>query len=135
VIAILHAEWKRNSPDKSKDVYFYLPFLGDDAPKGKTNLLLEIRKARDLIRLLKSKRAVIFFPGATKEIQLNQMIDIKNFIKEQSLDPEVYVEIRTLDKEKMQELSKEFYPSGFFHIDKLEPIKMPMKQKLAKKSV
>ncbi len=133
VIAILHAEWKRSHPERSKDIYFYISFLGDDAPKGKTNLLLEIRKARDLIKMLRSKRAVVFFPGATKEIQLNQMIEIKNFIKEQNLNPEIYIETRTLDEGKIRELSKEFYPTGFFNIDKLEPVKMPMKQKLTGK--
>jgi hypothetical protein len=130
VIAILHAEWKRKNPEKAKDIYFYLPFLGDEAPKGKTNLLLEIRKARDLIKMMKTKRAIIFFPGATKEIQLNQMIEINAFIGEQDLNPEMYIETRTLSEEKIRQLAKEFYPSGFFHIDKLEPVKMPLRQQL-----
>ena len=132
VIAILHAEWKRKNPEKAKAVYFYLPFLGDEAPSGKTNLLLEIRKARDLIRMLKMKKAVIFFPGATKEIQLNQMLEIKDFIKEQMLTPELYVETRTLDEERVIELSKSFYPEGFFHIDQLEPAQMPARQQFKK---
>ena len=128
VIAILHAEWKRKNPERSKEVYFYLPFLGDEAPRGKTNLLLEIRKARDLIRILKTKRAIIFFPGATKEIQLNQMVDIADFIAQQSLSPEMYVETSNLNEDKRRQIAKRFYPDCFFNIDQLEPIKMPMRQ-------
>ncbi|MBU2512498.1 hypothetical protein KJ966_14275 [bacterium] len=133
VIAILHAEWKRKNPEKGKQVYFYLPFLGDEAPAGKTNLLLEIRKARDLIKMLKMKRAIIFFPGATKEIQLNQMIEIKDFIEDKELNPEIYIEIKTLSEDKLRHLSKEFYPTTFFHIDKIEPVKMPIRQQVMMK--
>jgi hypothetical protein len=130
VIAILHAEWKRQNPENKKDIYFYLPFLGDDAPRGKTNLLLEIRKARDLIIMLKTKRAIIFFPGATKEIQMNQMIEINDFIKEQELAPEIYVDTRTLTEDKVRQLAKYFLPLSFFNVDTLEPSKIPMKEHL-----
>ncbi len=130
VIAILHAEWKRKNPENKKDIYFYLPFLGDDAPKGKTNLLLEIRKARDLIKMLKTKRAIVFFPGATKEIQMNQMIEVNDFIKEQELSPEMYVDTRTLSEDKVRQLAKYFFPSSFFNIDTLEPVKIPMKEQI-----
>lgn len=133
VIAILHAEWKRKNPDQSKEVYFYLSFLGDDAPSGKTNILLEIRKARDLMRTIKTKKAIVFFPGATKEIQLNQMIEIKEFIKDQGLNPELYIETRTLSEDKIRDLAKEFYPTAFFEIDSLDPVQMPIKQKMEAK--
>lgn len=128
VIAILHAEWKRKFPERRKSIYFYLPFVGDDSPGGKTNLLLEIRKARELINMLKTKRAIIFFPGATKEIQFNQMLDIHKFIREQGLKSEIYVEKRTLSEEKVRELCRDFYPSCFFNADELEPVKMPITQ-------
>ncbi len=124
VIAILHAEWKRRNPDRAKNVYFYLAFLGDEITGSKTNLLLEMRKARDLIKLLKRKKALIFFPGATKEIQIKQMIEITEFIKLQSLDLELYAETRTLNDEKISELSRVFYPTSFFELNKLEPIKL-----------
>lgn len=120
VIAILHAEWKRKNPDQAKKIYFYMPFI-DIEVAGNLNKLQEIRRAGDLLRMLKRKKCIIFFPNSSKEIQIKQMIEVGNFLKQQSLDIAVYMETRILEKEKLNELSKFFYPNNFFQLDKMNP--------------
>jgi hypothetical protein len=74
--------------------------------------------------MFKEKRCLIFFPEPTKEIHLDQMEEINAFIRQHTFDIEQYIDTRTLNKEKVQMLSRTFHPKCFFQLEKLKPIKI-----------
>ncbi len=121
-VAILFAEWKRKYPGTVKSVYFYAPFVDDDSGPG-SNVLKELRNAARLSRMLRSKRALIFLLEATKQVQHRQMGEIIRFLRQERYNLDFYVEISTLDEEKINELSKTMMPKLFFEAGKLEPQK------------
>ncbi len=82
----------------------------------------ELRRASHLMRMLKRKKAILFFPEASKPRQFKQMIEIGKFIEEQGFEINQYVEIRTLEEDQVHELTRNLYPNNFFRMDQLEPI-------------
>jgi len=120
-IAILYAEWKRKHPDDVKKIYFYIPFMEDET-STKSSLLLEIRRTSSIVRLLKSKKCIIFLPEAAKTIQLKQMVDIARFLDREAFNFHYYVETSGQDDIKINEICKNFFPKGLFQLEKLEPL-------------
>jgi len=120
-VAILHAEWKRKKPDHKKDIYFYTPFIEDDVKSQASNVLKEVRRGAQLMRMLKQKKALLYFPEASKKRQFKQMLEIGKFIEENGFEINQYVETRTLEKDQIKDLTRNLYPNNFFRLDKLEP--------------
>ena len=120
-VAILTTEWKRKKSDNKKDIYFYTPFMEEDVKSKSSNVLKEVRRASHLIRMLKRKKALLFFPEASKKRQFVQMLEIGKFIEEQGFEINQYVDTRTLEDEQVKELTRNLYPDNFFRLDKLEP--------------
>ena len=120
-VAILHAEWKRKQADNKKDIYFYTPFMEDDMKSKASNVLKEVHRASHLMRMLKQKKALLYFPEASKKRQFRQMLEIGRFIEAQGFEINQYVETRTLEDDQIKELTRNLYPDNFFRLDRLEP--------------
>lgn len=122
-IAILFSEWKRKYPKMIKNVYFYAPFVGDDSGTG-SNVLQKLKNSAHLARMLRLKTSVIFLLEATKQVQLRQMREITQFLKQEGYKLDFYVETSTLDDDKINELSKKMLPKLFFQVGNLKPQKV-----------
>ncbi|MDH5559274.1 MAG: hypothetical protein OEY59_00295 [Deltaproteobacteria bacterium] len=122
IVNQLVGEWKRRYPSMIAKFYFYNSFLDSDQ-SFKDNLVLEIKQSRNFINLLKSKKSVFFFPEGSKDFQISHMNEIGNFLKKINYQGNIYVEIQNLSDEKINAITKMFYPNHFFKLNQLNPIK------------
>ena len=121
VLTSLRSDWTINFPAEDKKYYFYKNFISKESNQ-KSNLLLEIQKARDILSDVTRKPCWIFLPDSQKEHQLQHLVEIGVFFKEKNYKMAFYINIKSLSEDWIKELSTVFLPNYFFQLDGLIPI-------------
>jgi len=124
VVSTLHAQFQKRNPAISRQIYFYEIFLDEKDTVG-NNMLHRLRNVQELMRLLKTKKCIIFFPERSKESQLKQIGDILDFFSSESFNANMFVETAILDRDHTEALCRYFSPKAFFRLNRLEPVPRP----------